>query len=124
PWFVEALASPAGSAARDRYLFSDTVNDWESVFGGSAWTRVPDGQHYLHLFDPSQPDLNWRNGEVRAEFESVLRFWLDRGVDGFRIGVAHGVIKADGLPAVGRSQRGGVRGPGVGPAVAPGEGHA
>jgi alpha-glucosidase len=103
PWFVEALASPPGSAARDRYLFADTVNDWESVFGGPAWTRVPDGQHYLHLFDPSQPDLNWRNTEVRAEFESVLRFWLDRGVDGFRIDVAHGMIKAAGLPSVGHS---------------------
>jgi alpha-glucosidase len=103
PWFVEALATPPGSPARDRYIFSDAVNDWESVFGGAAWTRVPDGQHYLHLFDPSQPDLNWRNGEVRAEFESILRFWLDRGVDGFRIDVAHGMIKAVGLPPVGHS---------------------
>jgi alpha-glucosidase len=103
PWFVEALAAPPGSAARDRYIFSDTTNDWESVFGGSAWTRVPDGQHYLHLFDSTQPDLNWRNEQVRAEFESILRFWLDRGVDGFRVDVAHGMIKADGLPSVGHA---------------------
>ena len=101
PWFVEALASPPGSAARDRYIFSDTINDWQSVFGGPAWTQVPDGQYYLHLFDPGQPDFNWRNLEVTAEFESVLRFWLDRGVDGFRIDVAHGLIKAVGLPSVG-----------------------
>jgi alpha-glucosidase len=103
PWFVEALAAAPGSPARDRYLFADAMNDWESVFGGAAWTQAPDGQHYLHLFDPSQPDLNWRNGEVRAEFESILRFWLDRGVDGFRIDVAHGMIKAAGLPSVGRT---------------------
>jgi alpha-glucosidase len=103
PWFVEALASPPGSPARGRYIFSDTVNDWQSMFGGSAWTQVPDGQYYLHLFDPGQPDFNWRNDEVRAEFESVLRFWLDRGVDGFRIDVAHGMIKAIGLPSVGET---------------------
>ena len=109
PWFVEALASPPGSPARDRYIFRDgrgpdgaePPNDWESVFGGPAWTRVPDGQWYLHLFDPAQPDLNWRNPEVRAEFEDILRFWLDRGVDGFRVDVAHGMIKAEGLPDVG-----------------------
>jgi len=101
PWFIEALASPPGSPARDRYIFSDTTNDWRSVFGGPAWAQVPDGQHYLHLFDPGQPDFNWRNPQVRAEFESVLRFWLDRGVDGFRIDVAHGLIKAVGLPSLG-----------------------
>ncbi|WP_024875964.1 glycoside hydrolase family 13 protein [Saccharomonospora piscinae] len=103
PWFAEALAAAPGSAARDRYLFRDgrdggPPNDWESVFGGPAWTQVPDGQWYLHLFDPAQPDLNWRNSEVRAEFADILRFWLDRGVDGFRIDVAHGMVKADGLP--------------------------
>ncbi len=109
PWFVEALAATPGAAARERYLFRDgkgeqgelPPNDWESIFGGPAWTRVPDGQWYLHLFDPSQPDLNWRHPEVRAEFEDILRFWLDRGVDGFRIDVAHGMIKAEGLPDVG-----------------------
>ncbi|TCB99758.1 glycoside hydrolase family 13 protein [Micromonospora zingiberis] len=109
PWFQAALAAAPGSAERERYLFADgkgadgeqPPNDWESIFGGPAWTRVPDGQWYLHLFDPAQPDLNWRHPGVRAEFEDVLRFWLDRGVDGFRIDVAHGMIKAAGLPDVG-----------------------
>ncbi|MCZ7425828.1 glycoside hydrolase family 13 protein [Micromonospora sp. WMMA1949] len=109
PWFTAALAAGPGSPERERYLFADgkgeqgelPPNDWESIFGGPAWTRVVDGQWYLHLFDPAQPDLNWRHPEVRAEFEDVLRFWLDRGVDGFRIDVAHGMIKAEGLPDVG-----------------------
>jgi alpha-glucosidase len=111
PWFTVALAAAPGSPERERYLFADgkgeqgelPPNDWESIFGGPAWTRVPDGQWYLHLFDPAQPDLNWRHPEVRAEFSDVLRFWLDRGVDGFRIDVAHGMIKAEGLPDVGFS---------------------
>ncbi|MFI6821905.1 glycoside hydrolase family 13 protein [Micromonospora sp. NPDC050187] len=110
-WFQAALAAGPGSPERERYLFADgrgatgeePPNDWESIFGGPAWTRVPDGQWYLHLFDPAQPDLNWRHPEVRAEFEDVLRFWLDRGVDGFRIDVAHGMIKEEGLPDVGFS---------------------
>ncbi|MBQ1009814.1 glycoside hydrolase family 13 protein [Micromonospora sp. M51] len=110
-WFTAALAAGPGSPERARYLFADgrgahgelPPNDWESIFGGPAWTRIADGQWYLHLFDPSQPDLNWRHPEVRAEFEDVLRFWLDRGVDGFRIDVAHGMIKAEGLPDVGFS---------------------
>ncbi|GBQ82422.1 glycosidase [Asaia bogorensis NBRC 16594] len=111
-WFKEAMASEPGSVARARYLFRDgkgengdePPNNWQSVFGGIAWTREPereDGkprQWYLHLFDSCQPDLNWDNPEVRTEFESVLRFWLDRGVDGFRIDVAHGLIKEKGLP--------------------------
>ncbi|OKI42251.1 glycoside hydrolase family 13 protein [Micromonospora sp. CB01531] len=109
PWFQAALAAGPGSAERERYLFAEgqgeagelPPNDWESIFGGPAWTRVADGQWYLHLFDPAQPDLNWRHPEVRAEFEDILRFWLDRGVDGFRIDVAHGMIKAEGLPDVG-----------------------
>jgi alpha-glucosidase len=109
PWFVEALGAPPGSPVRERYVFRPgrgpdgglPPNDWESVFGGIAWTRVPDGQWYLHLFDPSQPDFNWQHPEVRAEFEGILRFWLDRGVDGFRIDVAHGLVKAEGLPDVG-----------------------
>jgi alpha-glucosidase len=109
-WFAEALASPPGSPARDRYLFRDgrgsggdePPNSWRSVFGGPAWERVtePDGtpgQWYLHLFDVAQPDLNWANADVRAEFVSVLRFWLDRGVDGFRVDVAHGLIKEANL---------------------------
>ncbi|MEU8105913.1 glycoside hydrolase family 13 protein [Nonomuraea muscovyensis] len=98
PWFQEALRGEH----RDRYIFRDEPNDWESIFGGPAWTQVEDGQWYLHLFDPSQPDLNWDNPEVRAEFESVLRFWLDLGVDGFRVDVAHGMVKPAGLPDVGR----------------------
>jgi alpha-glucosidase len=97
PWFQEALAG----RNRDRYIFRDEPNDWESVFGGPAWTRVPDGQWYLHLFDTAQPDLNWENPVVRSEFLDILRFWLDRGVDGFRVDVAHGMIKAEGLPDVG-----------------------
>lgn len=110
-WFQAALAAPAGSAERARYLFRDgrgpagdePPNNWDSVFGGPAWTRViePDGtpgQWYLHLFDSSQPDFDWTNEEVREEFRRILRFWLDRGVDGFRVDVAHGMVKADGLP--------------------------
>ncbi|WP_246002097.1 glycoside hydrolase family 13 protein [Allorhizocola rhizosphaerae] len=97
PWFREALAG----IGRDRYIFRDQPNDWESIFGGPAWTQVPDGQWYLHLFDPSQPDFNWSHPDVHAFFKDVLRFWLQRGVDGFRIDVAHGMIKADGLPDVG-----------------------
>ncbi len=105
-WFQQALAAAPGSPERARYMFRDgqgengelPPNNWESVFGGPAWTRVEDGQWYLHLFDPSQPDLDWTHPEVREEFRSILRFWLDRGVDGFRVDVAHGLIKAEGLP--------------------------
>jgi alpha-glucosidase len=100
PWFVEALAAPAASAARERYIFRPPADDggppnnWVSVFGGSAWTmHEPSGEYYLHLFAPEQPDLNWRNPEVVADAEETLRFWLDRGVDGFRIDVAHGLFK-------------------------------
>jgi alpha-glucosidase len=105
PWFQEALEP--GSPARDRYIFrtgrgpGEPPNDWRSVFGGSAWTQLPDGEWYLHLFAPEQPDLNWQHPEVRTEFTDILRFWLDRGVDGFRIDVAHGLVKAEGLPDVG-----------------------
>lgn len=105
-WFQAALAAAPGSPERERYLFRDGLgadgseppNNWQSIFGGPAWTRLPDGQWYLHLFDTKQPDLNWENPQVRAEFESVLRFWLDRGVDGFRVDVAHGLVKEPGLP--------------------------
>ncbi|MEV6812783.1 glycoside hydrolase family 13 protein [Micromonospora sp. NPDC051296] len=100
-WFEAALATGPGSAERQRYVFRDgrgpdgtePPNDWQSVFGGPAWTRVADGQWYLHLFDSGQPDLNWDHPEVRAEFLDVLRFWLDRAVDGFRVDVAHGLVK-------------------------------
>ncbi|WP_281882844.1 glycoside hydrolase family 13 protein [Agromyces rhizosphaerae] len=111
PWFQAALAAPAGSPERARYMFRDgkgadgaePPNNWQSVFGGPQWTRItePDGtpgQWYLHIFDSSQPDFDWTNEEVREEFRRILRFWLDRGVDGFRVDVAHGLIKADGLP--------------------------
>ena len=110
-WFQAALAAGPGSAARDRYIFRDGLgpdgllppNNWTSVFGGSAWTRVvePDGnpgQWYLHLFDTEQPDLNWEHPDVFDDFEKTLRFWLERGVDGFRIDVAHGMAKPPGLP--------------------------
>ncbi len=110
-WFQAALASAEGSPERDRYMFRDGAgvdgelppNNWESVFGGPAWSRVTradgtPGQWYLHLFDTSQPDLNWQSTWVRAQFRDILRFWLDRGVDGFRVDVAHGLIKAAGLP--------------------------
>lgn len=105
-WFRAALTSEPGSPERDRYMFregrgengEEPPNNWKSLFGGRAWTRVPDGQWYLHLFDSSQPDLNWENPEVWEEFRAILRFWLDRGADGFRVDVAHGMIKAPGLP--------------------------
>lgn len=101
PWFQEALAAGPGSPARDRYIFrdgrgsdgSEPPSDWKSHFGGDAWTRLPDGQWYLHLFDSSQPDLNWDNPEVREDFLVTLRFWADLGVDGFRVDVAHGLVK-------------------------------
>ncbi|MET9777750.1 alpha-amylase family glycosyl hydrolase [Streptomyces sp. NPDC006367] len=100
-WFREALEAGPGSAARDRYVFRDgrgehgelPPTDWQSVFGGSAWQRVPDGQWYLHLFAPQQPDLNWENEQVRADFRTTLKFWCDRGVDGFRVDVAHALAK-------------------------------
>lgn len=105
-WFKSAMAAAPGSPERDRYIFRDGVgprgedppNNWVSAFGGPAWTRVPDGQWYLHLFAPQQPDLNWTNPEVAADLERTLRFWLERGVDGFRIDVAHGMAKPPGLP--------------------------
>lgn len=110
-WFHAALDSPPGSKERGRYIFrpgkgsfgEDPPNNWRSVFGGSAWSRVADaggspGEWYLHLFAPAQPDLNWECEEVREYFDEVLRFWLDRGVDGFRIDVAHGMIKQADLP--------------------------
>jgi alpha-glucosidase len=106
PWFTAALAAAPNSPERARYLFRDgrgadgsqPPNNWMSVFRGPAWTRVPDGQWYLHLFDAGQPDLNWDDPRVRAEFEDILRFWMDRGVDGVRVDVAHGMVKVAGLP--------------------------
>ncbi|WP_433213732.1 glycoside hydrolase family 13 protein [Microtetraspora malaysiensis] len=98
PWFRQALAAPPGSPERDRFIFRDEPNNWQSNFGGPAWTRVADGQWYLHLFDSGQPDWNWRHPDVVAMFEQVLRFWLDRGVAGFRIDVAAMLYKQEGLP--------------------------
>ncbi|GAA3445556.1 glycoside hydrolase family 13 protein [Planomonospora venezuelensis] len=100
PWFRAALAGDP--AARERFIFrpdrdGDPPNNWLSVFGGPAWTRVGDAW-YLHSFDPAQPDFNWRNPEVAAYFEDVLRFWFDRGVDGFRIDVVHMLFKHADLP--------------------------
>ncbi len=112
-WFIAALAAGPGTAERARFWFRAgrgasgelPPNDWQSMFGGPAWTRViepdgSDGDWYLHLFAPEQPDLNWDNPEVRAEFEDILRFWLDRGVDGFRIDVADTLVKDPALPDV------------------------
>jgi alpha-glucosidase len=113
PWFTAALAAGPGSPERDRYFFRDgraggeqPPNDWISAFGGPAWTRVrePDGrpgQWYLHLFAPEQPDLDWEQPAVRAEFDAVLRFWLDRGVDGIRVDAAPAMAKVPGLPDAG-----------------------
>ncbi|MQY14753.1 Oligo-1,6-glucosidase [Streptomyces sp. RB5] len=108
-WFQRALRDGPGSAARARYHFrpgkgpdgAEPPNDWESIFGGPAWTRVADGEWYLHLFAPEQPDFNWDHPAVADEFRSILRFWLDMGVDGFRVDVAHGLVKAPGLPDLG-----------------------
>ncbi|MET9885610.1 glycoside hydrolase family 13 protein [Streptomyces sp. NPDC006430] len=111
PWFREALAAGPGSDARARFHFAPgrgpggdlPPNNWHAMFGGPAWSRVtePDGtpgEWYLHMFTPEQPDLNWRNPEVGAYFDQVLRCWLDRGVDGFRIDVAAGLFKHPQLP--------------------------
>ncbi|NGO77860.1 glycoside hydrolase family 13 protein [Streptomyces sp. YC504] len=113
-WFKRAVKEGPDSPLRGRYHFRAgrgadgelPPNDWESIFGGPAWTRTtnPDGspgEWYLHLFAPEQPDFNWDHPAVADEFRSILRFWLDLGVDGFRVDVAHGLVKADGLPDIG-----------------------
>ena len=105
-WFQQALAAEPGSADRNRFVFregrgADGVeppNNWRSTFGGPAWTRVADGQWYLHSFDSSQPDFNWENPAVVAMFDDVLTTWFDRGIDGLRIDVAYAMVKAEGLP--------------------------
>ncbi len=102
-WFQAALRDPS-SDYRDYYIWHDAPedgslpNNWVGYFGGPTWTLEPtSGQYYLHLFLPEQPDLNWRNPAVQAEFENILRFWLDRGVDGFRIDVAQALVKDEQL---------------------------
>jgi alpha-glucosidase len=97
-WFRNALADPS-HPDRARYVFrpgraGGPPNNWPSNWGGPAWTLdEPSGEWYLHLFAPEQPDLDWHHDRVRDDFEQILRFWLDRGVDGFRIDVAHGLFK-------------------------------
>jgi alpha-glucosidase len=111
PWFRAALQAAPGSPERDRYLFRDgrgdsgslPPNNWISAFGGPAWTRVPDaegkpGQWYLHTFAPEQPDLNWSNDDVLLEFDDILRFWFDRGIDGLRVDAAPAFAKKPDLP--------------------------
>lgn len=117
PWFIEALAAAPGSAARGRYLFRPGLgpngdqppNNWCSAFGGPAWTRVPrtdgpdgpetaGGEWYLHTFAPQQPDLDWTNSDVVEHLDDALRFWMDRGVDGFRLDAVPAMAKTPGLP--------------------------
>ena len=106
PWFRAALAAAPGSPERARFHFRDgrgvdgaePPNNWQSTFGGPAWTRVPDGQWYLHSFDSTQPDFDWGHPDVADMFDDVLRTWFDRGVDGFRIDVAYAMVKHPGLP--------------------------
>ncbi len=104
PWFVESRSS-RDSAKRDWYIWRDPApdggppNNWTSDMGGSAWEfDSATGQYYLHAFLKEQADLNWRNPDVRAAMMDVLRFWFDRGVDGFRIDVLWHCFKAEGLP--------------------------
>jgi len=105
-WFQAVLAGGKDVPERARFVIrpgrgvhgDEPPNNWPSVFGGPAWSRLPDGDWYLHLFAPEQPDLDWTNPEVPAEFERIERFWLERGVDGFRVDVAHSMAKEPGLP--------------------------
>ena len=113
PWFAAALAAGPGSPERERYFFRDgrsggtePPNDWISAFGGPAWSRVREsdgspGQWYLHLFAPQQPDLDWDHPGVRDDFDAVLRFWFDRGIDGIRVDAAPAMAKVTGLPDAG-----------------------
>ncbi|MCT7661085.1 alpha-glucosidase [Mycobacterium deserti] len=103
PWFVESRSS-RDSATRDWYIWRDArdgaePNNWGSLFSGSAWEwDQTTGQYYLHLFDRKQPDLNWQNPQVRKAVQDTMIWWLDRGVDGFRMDVINFISKADGLP--------------------------
>jgi len=106
PWFRAALAAPAGAPERDRYHFRPgrgehgelPPSDWESAFGGSAWTRTDAGDWYLHLFDGSQPDLNWSDPTLRTEFEDILRFWIELGASGARVDAVQGLGKDPTYP--------------------------
>jgi len=102
-WFLDARSSRS-SARRDWYVWADpkpdrsAPNNWQGMFGGPAWEfDEATGQYYLHSFLKEQPDLNWRNPQVKEAMFDVLRFWLDRGVDGFRVDVAHFVMKDPNL---------------------------
>ncbi|HEY3629399.1 MAG TPA: alpha-amylase family glycosyl hydrolase, partial [Jatrophihabitantaceae bacterium] len=105
-WFQAALAAGPGSPERERFWFrpgrgddgDEPPNGWSSIFGGPAWTRVADGDWYLHLFAPEQPDLNWQHPDVWREHEDVLRFWFDRGAAGVRIDSAALPVKDPTLP--------------------------
>jgi len=100
PWF-EASA-PRTSPSHDWYYWRDQPNDWAAIFGGPAWAWHETVKQYcLHLFLPEQPDLNWENPAVRAALAEVARFWLDRGVDGFRFDALTVLKKAPGLPDAG-----------------------
>ncbi len=103
PWFLDSR-SARGSARRNWYIWRDPApdggppNNWLSEFGGPAWTfDAPSGQYYYHAYLSQQPDLNWREPEVRAAMHEVMRFWLKRGVDGFRVDAIHMLIEAESL---------------------------
>ena len=105
--FIEALAAGRGSAARDRYIFRDgkgpngdePPTNWQNHFGGPAWTRVPDGQWYLHMFTKEQPDWNWENKEVRDKIYKMINWWLDKGLGGFRIDAIINIKKDTSFPS-------------------------
>ena len=98
PWFVESRSS-TDNPKRDWYFWRTTPNDWESIFSGSAWEHDPiTDEYYLHLFSRKQPDLNWENPEVRAAVYAMMRWWVERGVDGFRMDVINLISKPAGLP--------------------------
>jgi alpha-glucosidase len=89
-----SIAHPWFRDHPEYYVWTDEPNNWLSVFGGPAWEYDEGrGRYYLHLFAPEQPDLDWHNPDVRREFDAIYRYWLDRGVDGVRVDVAHGLFK-------------------------------
>ncbi|MCL6658446.1 glycoside hydrolase family 13 protein [Paenibacillus amylolyticus] len=102
PWFIESRAS-LDNPKRDWYIWrdgknGDEPNNWESIFGGSAWEYdEASGQYYLHLFSKKQPDLNWANKEVRKSIYEMMNWWLDKGIDGFRVDAISHIHKEEGL---------------------------